>query len=91
MTVSQTVDPASAPLVPGNQPVFTFNSVVSVAGGRVNNAQLSITLSAGLARIGDIVAQPDGERCSWLLHYSCSAVEACSMLSAGLANIGTAW
>jgi hypothetical protein len=62
ITVTQSVTPATASLVPGNQPVFTFTSIVRAAAGsgRVNNAQLAISLSPGLARTGDVVATPDG-------------------------------
>jgi hypothetical protein len=63
ITVAQSVSPSAASLVPGNQPVFTFSSTVSAAAGsgRVNSARLDVSLSAGLARTGDITAQPDGE------------------------------
>jgi hypothetical protein len=62
ISVTQSVTPASAPLVPGNQPVFTFTSIVRAAAGsgRVNNARLSVALSAGLARTGDVLASPNG-------------------------------
>jgi hypothetical protein len=61
--IAESVSPSAASMVPGNQPVFTFSSTVSAAAGsgRVNSARLDVSLSAGLARTGDITAQPDGE------------------------------
>lgn len=62
IVIGQAVSPAAASTVPGNQPLFTFSSTVSAAAGsgRLNNARLDVSLSAGLARTGDILALPDG-------------------------------
>jgi hypothetical protein len=61
--VTQSVTPTTASLQPGNQPLFTFTAVVSAAAGSgyVNGVKLDVALPAGLERLGDIAAAPDGE------------------------------